>query len=232
MQAMAQELKYYDIYWEETDKENASYYGTEELLSTEPPVIKISKHFMESGNRQSIVHYVADSYNTENEILEGDRLIWNMNGQLVLKEHYVDNRLNDSLISYYDSGKIKRLEIYRNDEMLEGTVFSEDGTILPYFPYHEMPQFPGGNWAMRNYLSNKIRYPKTGLLGRRTGTVIVTFIVGKDGTIKDVKVKQELHPVLDAEAVRVVEGMPEWEPGKTDGRPVPVRYNLPITFSK
>ena len=104
--------------------------------------------------------------------------------------------------------------------------------ILPYFPYEEMPQFPGGDRAMLTYISDKIRYPRTGLLGRRTGTVIVSFIVGKDGIIRDVNVKRELHPVLDAEAVRVIKEMPDWVPGKQDGKPVPVIYTLPIKFSK
>ena len=99
-----------------------------------------------------------------------------------------------------------------------------------YDVVEEMPQFPGGPSAMFEYLSKSIHYPKEaeekGILGR----VIVTFVVEPDGSISNVKVSKSVDPLLNKEAVRVVESMPHWIPGKQNGNAVRVKYTTPVTF--
>ncbi|MFC2654064.1 MAG: energy transducer TonB [Segatella salivae] len=93
-----------------------------------------------------------------------------------------------------------------------------------------MPQFPGGQIAMMKYIMENIKYPKQAMKEGIQGRVTVRFIVEKDGSISDVKPILSVHPLLNKEAVRVVKSMPKWTPGKHNGKPVRVRFNLPVMF--
>lgn len=93
-----------------------------------------------------------------------------------------------------------------------------------------MPQFPGGQIAMLQYIMKNIKYPEQAMKEGIQGRVAVRFIVEKDGSISDVKPILSVHPLLNKEAVRVVESMPKWTPGKQNGKPVRVRFNLPVMF--
>jgi len=93
----------------------------------------------------------------------------------------------------------------------------------------EMPQFPGGNEAMQKYIAENLKYPKTAIKGEQ-GRVIVSFVINKRGKVGDVKLIRSVSPELDAEAVRVIQGMPDWIPGKQRGKAVNVRYTIPIVF--
>lgn len=93
-----------------------------------------------------------------------------------------------------------------------------------------MPQYPGGPIAMLKYLMENIKYPEQAMKEGIQGRVAVRFIVEKDGSISDVKPILSVHPLLNKEAVRVVESMPKWTPGKQNGKPVRVRFNVPVMF--
>ena len=92
------------------------------------------------------------------------------------------------------------------------------------------PEFPGGMAELMKYLQKNIRYPQICKEQRVQGRVIVQFVVNTDSTITDVNVVKPVNPYLDKEAVRVVEAMPKWIPGKLHGEPVRVRFTLPVTF--
>ena len=93
-----------------------------------------------------------------------------------------------------------------------------------------MPQFPGGQIAMLKYIMENMKYPEQAMKEGIQGRVAVRFIVEKDGSISDVKPILSVHPLLDKEAVRVVKSMPKWSPGKQNGKPVRVRFNVPVMF--
>ena len=94
-----------------------------------------------------------------------------------------------------------------------------------------MPKFKGGNKAMMEFLMMNMKYPASAAKAKQQGRAIVGFVVRKDGTISDVQIKKSAgHAVLDEEAMRVVKSMPAWEPGKQKGKPVNVKYYVPITF--
>ena len=95
----------------------------------------------------------------------------------------------------------------------------------------EMPKFKGGNKAMMEFLMMNMKYPESAVKAKQQGKAVVEFVVKKDGTVSDVYiVKSTGYDVLDNEAMRVVKSMPAWEPGKQKGKPVNVKYNVPITF--
>lgn len=94
-----------------------------------------------------------------------------------------------------------------------------------------MPEFKGGNKAMMEFLMMNVKYPQTAAKAKQQGRAVVGFVVRKDGTISDIYiVKSAGYAVLDEEAMRVVKAMPAWEPGKQKGKPVNVKYFVPITF--
>ncbi len=94
----------------------------------------------------------------------------------------------------------------------------------------QKPSFPGGEAAMYTWLGNNIVYPPAASEEGAQGRVVVEFVVGKDGSITNVRVVRPRHPALDREAVRVVSAMPTWVPGRNNGQPVKVAYTLPVTF--
>ncbi len=95
----------------------------------------------------------------------------------------------------------------------------------------EMPSFPGGEAELFKYLGKNIKYPEMANSAGISGVVYVTFVVDKDGKIKDVKVLRGIGGGCDEEAVRVVKNMPAWKAGKQRGKAVTVQYNLPIRFT-
>jgi periplasmic protein TonB len=94
----------------------------------------------------------------------------------------------------------------------------------------QQPEFEGGYEAMMNFIRKNMRYPASARRMGIDGTVYVSFVVGKDGSINDVKVLRGISADCDKEAVRVVQMMPHWKPGKQNGKAVFVRFNLPIKF--
>ena len=94
----------------------------------------------------------------------------------------------------------------------------------------QMPEYPGGMQAMIEFLQTNMKYPEDAEKQKVEGRVMVQFVVETDGSISDVHVAKQVFPSLDAEAIRVVQAMPRWTPGKDKGKVVRVKYNLPIVF--
>ncbi|MBL1232698.1 MAG: energy transducer TonB [Vicingaceae bacterium] len=94
----------------------------------------------------------------------------------------------------------------------------------------QMPEFPGGQDSLYKFLGANIVYPNKAKKDGVEGKVYINFTIEKDGSINEVKVLRGVHPLLDEEAVRVVESFPKWKPGKQKGKTVRVSYNLPLNF--
>ncbi len=104
------------------------------------------------------------------------------------------------------------------------------GDVNVFYIVEDMPEFPGGEDALRQQISQDIKYPILAQENGAQGKVYVTFIVAKDGSVVDAKIARGVEPMLDKEALRVVSSLPRWEPGKQDGKPVNVSYTVPINF--
>ena len=94
----------------------------------------------------------------------------------------------------------------------------------------DQPEFPGGTAALLEYLRKNIKYPAICRENNIQGRVIVSFIVNKDGGIVEPEVIKGVNPSLDKEALRVISGMPKWKPGSQRGKPVRVKYTVPVNF--
>lgn len=95
----------------------------------------------------------------------------------------------------------------------------------------QMPEFPDGGMAgLMQFLSKNIKYPTIAQENGTQGRVTVQFVVNKDGSIVDAKVLRGVDPYLDKEALRVIGAMPKWKPGMQRGKPVRVKYTVPVMF--
>lgn len=93
----------------------------------------------------------------------------------------------------------------------------------------DMPVFPGGN--VQRWINKNVKYPVLAQENGIQGKVYIQFVIEKDGSVTDVKVLRGVDASLDKEAVRVINSMPKWKPGKQRGKPVRVSYTLPINFT-
>jgi len=121
------------------------------------------------------------------------------------------------------------MPVITTDVMSQSAVLQND-TSQVFTIVEEQPRFPGGEAELLKFLNENMKYPEDAKNGRIQGRVICSFIVNKDGTASDVQVTRGVHPSLDAEAVRVLQAMPRWTPGKQKGEVVRVRYNVPVVF--
>jgi protein TonB len=96
----------------------------------------------------------------------------------------------------------------------------------------ESPEFPGGTSALMGYLRDNMVVPDSCWENNIQGRVLVTFIVEKDGSITKPVVVKSVHPILDAEALRLVSAMPKWKPGRQNGEVQRVKYTIPVNFRK
>ncbi|GAA4369548.1 hypothetical protein GCM10023185_43280 [Hymenobacter saemangeumensis] len=92
------------------------------------------------------------------------------------------------------------------------------------------PQFPGGAPALGVFFQQHVKYPEAARVKGITGNVLLTAVVGADGTLSDFKVAQPLSPECDAEALRAAALLPAWQPGSRKGVPLPVMIQLPVPF--
>ncbi|MBK9292132.1 MAG: energy transducer TonB [Bacteroidetes bacterium] len=119
------------------------------------------------------------------------------------------------------------IEVYvppvkEEEEIVEQEIF----TIV-----ESMPEFPGGQQAMLEFIARNIKYPPLARESGIQGRVFVNFVVEPDGSVSNVKVIRGIGGGCDEEAVRVIQSMPKWTPGRQRGKPVRVSFNLPVRFT-
>ncbi|MGN0061005.1 MAG: TonB family protein [Alloprevotella sp.] len=147
-----------------------------------------------------------------------------------------------SLVINADVWAVKAAQQERKRVTYSGTVVDVDGNRLRNVQnvlmdeastevVEEMPQFPGGYDALLKFLMTNTSYPAEAMAKGKQGRVVVQFIVNKEGCLQDVQLLRCVDPLLDEEALRVVNSMPRWKPGKQKGQPVNVQYTLPVVFS-
>lgn len=101
----------------------------------------------------------------------------------------------------------------------------------PFTVVEVMPVFPGGQTALVQYIASHLKYPTVAQENGIQGRVLVSFVVGEDGYVEDVQVIKGVEPMLDKEALRVIQSLPRWTPGNQQGKPVRVKYTVPVTFA-
>ncbi|SFC19585.1 energy transducer TonB [Spirosoma endophyticum] len=101
----------------------------------------------------------------------------------------------------------------------------------PFIMVEQQPEYPGGMTALGDFLSRSLKYPRAAASAGVSGKVFVSFVVNSDGSLTDLQVLKGIGFGCDEEAIRVMQKMPRWKPGKQSGRAVRVKFNLPISFT-
>ena len=138
-----------------------------------------------------------------------------------------------------DNVETESIEVNAEDDKAEEVVIAapveapveEEEEEVVFVVVESMPEFPGGQQALFKYLSENVKYPVIAQENGIQGRVICQFVVNKDGSIVDVEVvRSGGDPSLDKEAIRVIKSVPKWKPGKQRGKPVRVKYTVPVNF--
>lgn len=172
----------------------------------------------------------------------GNKLVENGNGyfkffddsfKTVVEEGGVKNGKRDGVCKgSFKKNKAHFTENYASGLLVDGTAVYEDGSTSVYKGARSVPpQFKGGLKAFYKYLSRHIEYPDDARAITIQGTVILSFIVERDGKTSNVKIVKGVYPSIDNEALRVMKECPFWLPGTQYGRPVRVQYGVPINFT-
>ncbi len=127
--------------------------------------------------------------------------------------------------------EVKDEEVVEIAEEVKEEVQEEDPEATPFVVVEEMPMFPGGDVELLKFIGEHTQYPEIAKENNIQGRVIVRFCVTSKGGVSQVSILKGVDPELDAEAIRVVNTLPAFKPGKQGGKPVPVWYMVPITFT-
>jgi TonB family protein len=155
-------------------------------------------------------------------------------GQVVSRRFYAGTRPVGTWQEFDRQGKLLAVRDFSKLSYRKATEKAEEA--IPADPakmtvVSEMPQFPGGETELFKFLAREVRYPQEAIDEGVSGVVYVTGVVDAEGTWTTTEILRGAHPLLDYEAWRVCDRMPRWSPGKVDGEPVKVQYNLPIRFT-
>ena len=123
---------------------------------------------------------------------------------------------------------------YESGDTVNGVIWTVTKPDLEemktYMVIEDQPEFPGGEMAMLQFMAENLVYPESCKEQKIQGRVMVTFVVAKDGSVTETEVVKSVNPEIDAEALRVVNSMPKWKPGKQNGKEVRVKMTVPVIF--
>ena len=131
---------------------------------------------------------------------------------------------------FSDCIRLENILLDGGAQSISAEAYKDGGRDKVYDTAEQMPSFPGGQAALFQWISKNIKYPVKAEENDIQGRVICAFIVERDGSIHDVQVVKPVDPLLDEEALRLVKSMPRWMPGMQNGKPIRVKYTVPITF--
>ncbi|WP_455640044.1 TonB family protein [Parabacteroides sp.] len=146
------------------------------------------------------------------------------------KEVAVKDVLGNLKVQLYSDGTVKRSQPGASQEPYGPPTTPQMVSDQVFTVVEVMPQFPGGQDELLKFLAQSVKYPKIAQDNGIEGRVVASFVIEKDGSIRDVEVIRGVDPSLDVEAVRVISSMPNWTPGKQRGKEVAVKYTVPVTF--
>ncbi|MHC8949736.1 TonB family protein [Sphingobacterium hungaricum] len=227
--------EYYDVVEYGDDKKSTKtirFYSIDGTLLTKYVYVNDRKkrQFLKNGINQDFFKngQVKEEETYVNGLLEGKTKKWYESGKIYFEIDYVKNLKDGQLLVWYEDGKPKRIDTFKEDKLIEGKCFDENGQEIAHFDFYINPEYPGGIINARRYIANNYKYPRSAITDKLKGTIKVLFVVEKDGSIADVEVEEGLSPDVDDEAIHVVESMKNWRAGMMDGKPVRVKYRLPI----
>jgi len=218
--AKAQDTLYLDDNYKKISPKRAVY--TKVVTNTDSSfLVKLYKR----GSLVSIQRFKDEAL----KIQHGPATSYYENGNIDSEGSYKDKKRTGHWTFYYDNQKIASMVKFHEGKVLHAVYYNEEGNVeLPSNQSDVMPVFQGD---LKNYLKENLRYPHQSSRNRVSGIVKVAFTISRTGKVVDARVTSGVNDELDAEALRVIRKMPDWQPGRQFNRPVSVRYVLPIAFA-
>ncbi|MBL7472096.1 energy transducer TonB [Robertkochia sediminum] len=150
-------------------------------------------------------------------------------GQLHIQREMHKGKRHGRFLSYWENGTLKRKDYYIKGMFGSGTCWDESGKEVSYYPFEEPAEYPGGMVNIITFIKNSID-PKYNTSRYKGSRVLVKFAILENGKVSEIEIVGGGPVELLVEAVRLVESMPAWTPGKLDGEPIKTRHVLPIVF--
>jgi TonB family protein len=211
---------------------HSSYYNSgqiklQNLIDKKKSLANITDRYKDLNSNSGI--------STRNEFLKncvitGKSSNWYSNGQLKSQLNYSMNKLTGEQLYYAEDGSVTNQATFENGKLINGNIPLEKEFNSPYTVIEQMPIFPGGDQKLLEYLNSSIKYPVSAMQRKISGKVVLKFVIDSDGYIGKVEILRSIDPELDNEAVRVIQGLPNFIPGTQNGVNVAVWYTLPITY--
>ncbi|WP_167619004.1 M56 family metallopeptidase [Maribellus sediminis] len=154
--------------------------------------------------------------------ITGDEIMGVLKDLLSAKDYRIDTTSDDG-ITYVSAEKNAETDV------MISRILPDNAEV--FYVVDEMPEFPGGDAALRKYIVGVVKYPELAHENGIQGKVFVNFVVTKSGNIANTKIAKGVDPILDKEALRVINSLPVWKPGKQNGQAVNVSYTVPINFT-
>jgi len=148
--------------------------------------------------------------------------------QMKSQEDLLDSKVQISIATVEGTDEEKGMDIADLEQ--NNKIVQEETEVIHRFA-DQMPEYPGGMQEAYAYIRKNTVYPEQARNNNIQGTTVLQFVVNKDGRVDRVSVVASSHPFLDKEAVRIVQSMPKWIPGKMNGNNVPCYFTIPITFT-
>ena len=168
----------------------------------------------------------------ENGKKEGQWKMWHSDGKLDREGIFIDDAYHGEWKWFFENGQMSAKEIYDLGEIKKVEFWDKDGLKLEDgFEIEKKASFPGGLECLKLFISKNLVYPKSSLKDKIQGRVVIDFTIDKDGRVGNVRVVKSANYLLDKEAVRIVNKMPDWIPGKQHNRFVITVYSIPINFN-
>lgn len=168
---------------------------------------------------KSTIKFTAPVIKKDEEVLEED--------ELKSQDELTETKVQISIADVKGNDELNGQDIADLQEVItSGPEEKEE----PYTMVEQMPQYPGGPAELLKYIAKNLRYPVISQENGIQGRVILRFVVTAQGNVEDIKVLRSLDSYCDKEAIRVIQSLPKWIPGKQNGRNVPVYYTCPIVF--
>ncbi|HOS58009.1 MAG TPA: energy transducer TonB [Bacteroidales bacterium] len=147
--------------------------------------------------------------------------------EVVIKIVDHEVKVNTNISFSVEIDEDEDIDFYDKIEIIDDPI--EEAPIVRFA--EKMPEFIGGPDALYAFLQKNLEYPQSARDNNIEGTVLIEFVVERNGSVSNAKVIVPLFPACDQEAIRVVQMLPKWKPGEQMGKPVRVYFNLPIKFT-
>ena len=225
MSGKAQDTIYYNDKGVQLAKAKLASFKSVTVADPADSSLYICKIYWMSGQIRKELRYKIEN---KDAVYVGRHTEWHPNGALKSEVNYVNGKKEGEEKTYDESNKLIERAIFAKGKYIKG--LDANGEELIFTVIEQMPQFTGGEDALRQFITDNLHYPSVNLNSDIQGSVYVRFAVGSDGKISKASAIKGLGSGFDEEAIRVVLSMPPWIPGAQGGRPTPVWFILPIRF--